>query len=98
MGQLVYDTGSRFEFDDRTLHHLQLVITAKLRRGEAFAFTFASLVEGSPARTTLWMNSSLALEYSYDSGPTTRMNRTWFDALMESAHSAAGLVLSEEPG
>lgn len=98
MGRLIYDSGSEFEFDDRTLVHLQLMITAKLRRGEAFAFTFTSMAEGSPTRTALWMNSALALEYSYAAPAAEQLNRTWVDLLMESAHSAGGLELSEEPG
>lgn len=97
MGRLIYDSGREFVFDDRTLFHLQLVFTAKLRRGESFAFTFPSMTEGSTTRTALWMTAALALEYSYDTGVIPPPNRTWVDLLMESAHSAGGLMLSTEP-
>ena len=38
MGQLIYASTFEARFDDRVLAHLQIVIVAKLRRQESFAF------------------------------------------------------------
>ncbi len=40
MGKFIYDSTIKVDFDDRLLAHLQVVIGAKLRRGEAFHFTW----------------------------------------------------------
>jgi hypothetical protein len=39
MGKFTYQTGTRVDFEDRVLAHLQVVISNKLRRGESFVFT-----------------------------------------------------------
>lgn len=39
MGRFIYENTIRTEVEDRALTHLQLVITAKLRRSEPFNFT-----------------------------------------------------------
>lgn len=39
MGKLYYDSTLNTDIDDRTLAHLQVVIGAKLRRGESFYFS-----------------------------------------------------------
>ena len=41
MGSLHYG-GQEFEFDDRTLTHLQIVFSTKLRRGENCVFSWIS--------------------------------------------------------
>ena len=40
MGKFTYEGGQKVEIEDRALTHVQLVITAKLRRGEPFPFTW----------------------------------------------------------
>ena len=40
MGTLTYDSKLSASFDDRVLAHLQIVIWAKIRRGEPFSFTW----------------------------------------------------------
>ncbi|WP_439958202.1 DUF7882 family protein, partial [Salmonella enterica] len=40
MGKFIYEGSVKTEIEDRALTHLQLVITAKLRRGEPFPFSW----------------------------------------------------------
>jgi hypothetical protein len=46
MGKFVYDGHIKVDFDDRLLAHLQVTITTKLRRGEPFTRTIATLFLG----------------------------------------------------
>ncbi|PJI51648.1 ATP-dependent DNA ligase, partial [Methylobacterium radiotolerans] len=40
MGRFIYEGSAKIEVEDRALRHLQLVMTAKLRRGEPFPYTW----------------------------------------------------------
>lgn len=52
MGKFTYETTTKVDFDDRILAHLQLVITTKLRRSEAFTFTWKDDASIGDGRTT----------------------------------------------
>ncbi len=56
MGKFIYEGGSKVELEDRAITHVQLVVTAKLRRGEPFPFPWredASAVGGNGPRELL---------------------------------------------
>lgn len=93
MGKLVYGTGTQAMFDDRTLAHMQLVISAKLRRGESFFVSFT--VEDKAV--SLWMQQAIPLQIVFDSTDPIHINRQWLEDLSNSANSAHGLQLSPEP-
>lgn len=94
MGQLHYGApATSFEFDDRTLAHLELVVLAKLRRNESFAFT----VEGpKKARQTVWISASATLRFEFGS-TVTDINRDWLDELIDSANTTSGMRVVPEP-
>ena len=97
MGALLYgDRQRRFEIDDRTLAHLQLVISAKLRRRESFFFSVRE-EDGSAGRVSIWMSPMVALQFKYYGTRQPVINRRWVEALHEAANSSAGLILLEEP-
>ena len=97
MGALLYgDRQRRFEIDDRTLAHLQLVISAKLRRRESFFFSVRE-ADGGAGRVSIWMSPMVALHFKYYGSRPPAINRRWVEALHEAANSSAGLVLLEEP-
>ena len=50
MGTMTYDSKLVATFDDRVLAHLQVVIWAKLRRGESFSFTWTDSQRGGMGR------------------------------------------------
>ena len=98
MGTLLYGTsGVTVAFEDRALWHLQIVITAKLRRGESFIFTWTDSVDGGSGRSTIWLDPSVTLHYRYFGSRLPAVNRAWVDALMVSANSVGGLFFTAEP-
>lgn len=97
VGALLYgDRQRRFEIEDRTLAHLQLVIAAKLRRREPFFFSMRE-DEGGAGRVSVWMSPMVALHFKYYGSRQPAINRRWVEVLHESANSSAGLILLEEP-
>jgi hypothetical protein len=98
MGTLIYgNAGFSVEFDDHTLIHLQMVIGPKLRRRESFFFTWAQGERTSHARTSLWLDRSVALIFQFDEDQRQSVNREWLEILTVSANSAQGLQLIPEP-
>ena len=98
MGSLMY--GSRdmeVSFDDRALMHLQIVITAKLRRGESFIFSWTSALEATSSRSSIWLDPSSILLYRFSGSRTPAINRRWIETLMLSANSPGGLFFTVEP-
>jgi hypothetical protein len=85
-------------FDDRALMHLQIVITAKLRRGEGFVFSWKDATDIGSGRSTIWLHPSSTIYYRYDGSRLPSINRAWIDAMMESANSGGGLFFTPEPG
>lgn len=95
MGKLVYgDAGYSVDLDDRLLAHLQIVIGAKLRRREAFYFSWVS---DDNKRNSIWVEHSIPLRYHYDDASQHQINREWLETLTVSANGASGLVISDEP-
>ncbi|MBC7725213.1 MAG: ATP-dependent DNA ligase [Burkholderiaceae bacterium] len=78
--------------------HLQIVITAKLRRRESFVFSWSDSVEVGSGRSTIWLDPSSTLYYRYFGSRIPSINREWIEALMASANSAGGLYFTPEPG
>jgi len=97
VGTLSYDTNFKADFDDRVLAHLQIVIGAKLRRGESFHFSWKNEQSVGHGRTTVWLHPTVPLVYSYLGSRTPAINRQWVEALMTSANSVAGLQIVPEP-
>jgi len=95
VGTLSYDLVLHADFDDRTLAHLQVVIGAKLRRSESFFFSWkAGAVDG---HTSIWMQPTIPLSFTYSENRTPAINRTWIDSLMDVANSPSGLRIVPEP-
>jgi hypothetical protein len=68
MGKLLYGpAGSGIPIDDRPLAHLQVVMLAKLRRKEAFAFTWEREAVAGSGRTTIWVTPTMCLEFEFHS-------------------------------
>jgi hypothetical protein len=86
------------EFDDRVLAHLQLVISAKLRRSEGFFFSWRDDPALGDGRSSIWLETSIPLFFRYSTRERHELNRAWLEELTQSANSSAGLTLSTEPG
>lgn len=97
MGKFVYESGPKTEIEDRALTHLQLVITAKLRRGEPFPFSWREDASIGGGRTTVWVHEGSNLVFKYAGSRQPAINRAWVDALSFTANSPSGLYLVHEP-
>lgn len=98
MGKLTYDSSLTVDFDDRTLAHLQLVIGAKLRRNEAFYFSWRDDDAIGDGRSIIWLHPTIPLAFKFFGSRPPSVNREWIDALMLTANTPAGLQIIEEPG
>jgi hypothetical protein len=97
VGTLTYDSKLTATFDDRALAHLQVVIWAKVRRGEQFGFTWVDPERTSFGRTAVWISPHVPLTFQYFGSKMPTINAKWIEALTHSANSAAGLHLVPEP-
>lgn len=97
MGKLIYNSATVIDFDDRVLAHLEVVITAKLRRGEAFLMSWRDVKETGDGRTSVWLHPSIPLMYKYHGSRPPSINRAWIEVLSHAANTAGGLKLLPEP-
>jgi hypothetical protein len=97
MGKFIYEGGPKIEIEDRALTHVQLVMTAKLRRGEPFAFSWKEDASVGGGRTTVWVHAASSLVFKYFGSRPPAINRAWVDALAFTANSPTGLYLTPEP-
>lgn len=97
MGKFIYDGGPKTEIEDRALAHLQLVMTAKLRRSEPFAFTWKDDSSVGGGRTTVWVHAGSSLVSKYAGSRQPSINRAWVDALAYTSNAPTGLYLVPEP-
>jgi hypothetical protein len=96
MGVLQYD-GEEYDFDDRTLLHLQIVISTKLRRREDFFLSWTQPIERGSGRHALWIDNGIPLHFFYNGSRSASVNREWIEELLLSSTRAGGLQLGEEP-
>lgn len=97
MGRFIYEGTNKIEIEDRALTHLQLVMTAKLRRAEPFGFTWREDASIGGGRTTVWVHAGSALVFKYSGSRQPAINRDWIDALAFTANAPSGLYLVPEP-
>ena len=97
MGKLTYDSTLTADFDDRVLAHIQVVIGAKLRRGESFYFSWRDDPQAGDGRSTIWLHPGIPIAYKYFGSRSPTLNREWIEALMATANSSGGLQIVPEP-
>jgi hypothetical protein len=97
VGTLTYDSKLVATFDDRVLAHLQVVIWAKLRRGEQFSFTWVDAERSRQGRTSIWISPAISLSFDYYGSKVPTLNGLWVDALSKTANSPGGLQVVPEP-
>jgi hypothetical protein len=97
MGRLTYDSSFDADFEDRVLAHLQIVIGAKLSRGESFYFSWKDAGAVGDGRTTIWMHPMIPLRFKFFGSRTPAINAEWVRLLLADSHRAAGLRIVPEP-
>lgn len=98
MGQLVYDGGTaEIQMEDRTLAHLQVVIITKLRRHEAFAFSWKDPASAGDGRSTIWLHPNVSLRFRFSGSRAPALNGEWIAELARAGNSGQGLHVVPEP-
>lgn len=97
MGKFIYEGGPKVEIEDRALTHIQLVMTAKLRRGEPFPFSWREDSSVGGGRTTIWIHSGSSIVFKYFGSRSPSVNRAWVEALAYTANTPTGMYLVPEP-
>lgn len=97
MGRFIYPSGVKVEFSDRALHHLEQVITTKLRRGEKFIFSWQEDASVGYGRTAVWLSAGVPLSFRYRDSRRAPFNKAWLEQLMLAADSPSGLFPLPEP-
>lgn len=98
MGKFIYGAPSlTVEFEDRTLAHLKVVITTKLRRGESFLFTWEYGTDSGSGHSSVWLHPAIPLQFELTDPRDPQINREWLEELMRAANSSSGLRLIPEP-
>ncbi|MGV8882040.1 MAG: ATP-dependent DNA ligase [Rhodoglobus sp.] len=98
MGYLLYGLPAEsIEIDDRTLAHIKIVMLAKLRRDESFAFSFEYDLSNGSGRSTVWVHPTIPIQFKFLGSRQAVINRAWLEALIVSANSVDGLRILPEP-
>jgi hypothetical protein len=97
MGALIYGTTTTIPVDDRALAHLQLVVYAKLRAHESFAFTWKDEPAVGDGHGSLWISPGVPIVFKYAGSRDPSINREWLRVLRELANQPTGLRLVPEP-
>ncbi|QIS38471.1 DUF7882 family protein [Clavibacter capsici] len=97
MGQLIYDTATHIDIDDRPLAHLQVVIFTKLRRKESFPFSWVEDRADGSGRSSIWLAPELSLRFRFSGNRKPALNPRWVELLVATANTSAGLHLVHEP-
>lgn len=96
MGVLQYG-GAEYEVDDRSLAHLKVVISEKLRRKETVALAWDLTVSEGSGRVEILVFPDSALTFRFGAATRPKLNRNWIRALRHLAAAKEGLrFISEE--
>ena len=78
-----------YEFDDRLLAHLRVVIVAKLRRSESFLFTWIDHSGPEDMQESLWIHPGASIRFEIRDSAAKQMSRAWLELLAASANSGS---------
>lgn len=70
---------------------------AKLRRGEAFSFSWERTPAEGSGRSAVWIDRDTPLSFEFFERQEADLNRAWIAELTTAANSPGGLVLTKEP-
>lgn len=96
MGHLTYGGSQEYEFEDRTLAHLKIAITMKLRRQESFLLSWSNPAERGGGRTSIWLNPGIPLTFRFSGSRPPQLNKEWLETLCELSNTAQGLTVVPE--
>jgi hypothetical protein len=91
VGTLFY--GARFSvtIDDRTLAHLKVVTTMKLRRGEGFLLSWTEPPGNGSGRGSFWVHPYCDMYFKFDGGRAPELDRELLDQMAVATSGNTGL-------
>ncbi|WP_336659008.1 DUF7882 family protein [Leucobacter sp. USHLN153] len=95
MGYLMHGT-HEYEFEDRLLTHLKMVIAQKLMKQEGFLLSWTKTAEAGSGRVSLWLSPFVQLGFRFSGGRPPELNRTWLRVLNSLSNTSRGLVVMSE--
>ena len=96
MGTFAYGNSGEYEFEDRTLAHLKVAISMKLRRQECFFLSWSNPAERGSGRVSLWMSPNIPSTIRFSGSKAPELNEVWLRVLNELSHTPRGLVVISE--
>jgi hypothetical protein len=96
VGVLQYND-EEYDFDDRVLLHLQVVISTKLRRHENFFLSWTQPIERGSGRHAIWIDNGVPLHFFFNGSRAASINREWLEQLLLASAQAGGLQIGDEP-
>lgn len=96
MGFLMYGGTQEYEFEDRTLAHLKVAITIKLRRQESFLMSWTNPAEKGGGRVSIWLTPNVPLTFRFNGSRPPQLDNTWLTVLNELSNTPRGLVVITE--
>jgi hypothetical protein len=91
-------SGTRVEFDDRLLTHLEIVVVNKLRRGESFLLSWRDGVAIGSGRAAIWLTPGVPVSFRFTTSRVPEIDREWIALLAAGDAESLGLVVVEEDG
>lgn len=85
-----------YEFEDRTLAHLKVIIGQKLSRREPFFLSWALSMSQGSGRHDLWISEHSPIAFRFSGSKQPELNQDWLRALLALSHSPRGLVVISE--
>lgn len=96
MGYFIYGGTQEYEFEDRTLAHIKLAVSMKLRRQESFLMNWTNSAEKGSGRISLWLSPSIPLVFRFSGSRTPELNEQWLQVLAELSNTPRGLIVVTE--
>lgn len=96
MGFLIYGPNQEYEFEDRTLAHIKVAITIKLRRQESFLMSWTNPAERGGGRVSIWLTPSAPLIFRFNGSRSPQLNTDWLAVLNELSNTSRGLIVVSE--
>lgn len=85
-----------FEFEDRLLTHIQIVVGLKLRRSECFYLSWLPGHASGAGRQAVWISPGVPVYFAFSGSRMPSVNRDWIEHLVAAANSGTGLNLSDD--
>lgn len=94
MGHLIYD-GALYEFEDRLLAHVKMVVQLKLTKMECFFLTWHPHCQAD-SEMSVWISPRSPLAFHFSGSREPPLSKSWVVALNAISHTPRGLVVISE--